>query len=67
MRLVEVSENILINPDRISAVERKQVRGKEVLRVIIDGESIPVEKDPEAFFKSLELSVTKSYSQHWSL
>lgn len=50
--LIKIDDNLLINPDHISVVETKKVRGNEVVTIWIDGRSYTVSAD---FRKTLML------------
>lgn len=65
MKLVKVSENILVNPECISSVEQKIVHSKKRITVLVEGRSYTLEVSIEEFMKELN-SLNASTGQHFA-
>lgn len=57
MKLVSISENIMVNPDCISCIEQRKVNKQDVIIVWVDGKSYTVEASfVNTFLKDLDKS-----------
>ena len=54
MKLVRVNANFLVNPDRISAVTMKKVKGSASYYAMIDGNLYPIDVEIVEFLKSIQ-------------
>ena len=65
MTLVKVSENVLINPLNVNAVEMKIIGGEKIVTVFIGNRSYEVKVPIEEFLRDLQIGV-EEYKQHWA-
>ena len=64
MNLIAISENVLVNPYNINAVERKRRDGKEVVSVFVGNRSYELKVPVEEFLSKLKAE--DEYKQHWA-
>ena len=67
MKLVKVSKDVLINPEKISAVEMRTNEGVRNFKVIAEGYTYLVEVDPQEFLAELLASGVEAHQQFFSL
>ena len=59
MALIQITENIFVNPAAVDMVELKVIRGKPSVQIHINGKVKTSDKDPMALMKELGESVGK--------
>ena len=64
MNLIAISENVLVNPYNINAVEKKRRDGKEIITVFVSNRSYELKVPVEEFLRKLK--VENEFLQHWS-
>ena len=66
MKLIKISATEAINPDCISAMETKNLRGKEILTVWVEGRSYKIDIPIKEFLDALDNSSVFSNQQHFA-
>ncbi len=67
MQLIEVQKGILINPDKISSIEIKNIRSKKTVVITLEGRTIPLEVGVDKFLKELLSAGVKFNEQFWAI
>ena len=66
MELIQVSDNTLINPEHVSAVEIRQFRGKKTFVVFVGPHTFNVSITPQDFLGQLKRSGIGAYEQFFA-
>lgn len=66
MTLIDIGENILINPEYISSIEKNKVRGNDVIIIWVNGRSYTLQSSFEKFLSKLNLSVANDKKQYFA-
>ena len=66
MDLIELGKNTLVNPEYISLIEKKTIRGNEVIVIWVDGRSYILEGDFNKFLARLNLNITNDKKQYFA-
>lgn len=66
MKLIPIQQNVLINPEKISSVEQKDIKGKIVTTVVVDGRQYVLEVALKDFLFTLEQAGVESNEQYWA-
>lgn len=66
MKLIVISENVLINPQKITSVEQKNIKGKIDTLVIVEGRQYVLEVELGEFIKQLMEAGVEPPSQYWA-
>lgn len=67
MELIPISENTLINPEQIEAVEMRKVKGEKTFVLIIGGKSYIPNVDSAQLLKDLVLGGMKMNEQFFAV
>lgn len=67
MELIPISENTLINPEQIEAVEMRKVKGEKTFVLIIGGKSYIPNVDSAKLLKDLVLGGMRLNEQFFSV
>ena len=51
MAWIKVSDTVIVNSDKVSAIEVRNIRGKKAYTVIVEGKSYISEIEPHDLFK----------------
>lgn len=65
MRLIPISGNVLVNPEKISKVEFRNLDGQRVLVVTVDGEPHICEVSPTDLMQDLMKSGMEGDNKLW--
>lgn len=66
MELIPISTNILINPERISAIETRTLRGKKQHTAVVDNRNYVIEIPIKEFLQSISSVGAKAYEGHFA-
>lgn len=66
MNLVSISKNVLVNPEKITSIELKNVKGRIDILVLVEGRQYSVEKDVSVFLRELKASGVEAPEQFWA-
>jgi len=66
MELIAISEDTLVNPDKVSIVEIVRKKDTAVVRITIEGKSLNVDK-PQEFLKAMLKSGVNLNQQFFSV
>lgn len=66
MKLIPISPNILINPDCISCIEQREIKGTDVTYVWIGDKHYVLAVPLDEFYASLGLGEMSQGGQHWA-
>jgi len=67
MELIPISDNTLINPEQIEAIEMRKVKGEKTFVIIIGGKSYIPSVDSAQLLKDLVLGGMKLSEQFFSV
>ena len=67
MQLIPISDNTLINPEQIEAVEMRKVKGEKTFVIIIGGKSYIPSVDSAKLLKDLVLGGMRLNEQFFSV
>jgi hypothetical protein len=66
MKLIPISDNVLVNPECITCVEQRMSRGVEVTYVWVGEKNYFLEVPLDQFYKSLGLGENHEYRQEFA-
>ena len=66
MKLIKISKDILINPEKISVIEMRQGKNGRNIKVTIEGNSYLVETESSEFLAELITSGVETHKQFFA-
>ena len=68
MQLIAIQDDVLVNPDKISVIERKVGRNNSItLRVTVDGNTYDITRTTNEFFSALSKAGVNLSKQFFSV
>lgn len=66
MKLIPISKSVLINPEKITCVEQKNIKGKVDTLVVVEGRQYVLEVDIRVFLQQLMEAGVETSEQYWA-